>query len=137
MLDSLLLIALVGIAIIIFVANWKLFTKAGEKGWKALIPIYSTYVKIKITFNGSKNWLISGIILSFFSDLLGVDTTLGLLMFLIATVINLYVSYSFILRYNTSTGMALLSLFFPVIIMSIVAFSNKYQYDEYTEYVEE
>ena len=137
MLDSLLLIALVGIAIIIFVANWKLFTKAGEKGWKALIPIYSTYVKIKITFNGSKNWLISGIILSFFSDLLGVSTTLVLLMFLIATVINLYVSYSFILRYNTSTGMALLSLFFPVIIMSIVAFSNKYQYDEYTEYVEE
>lgn len=26
------------------VAQWKLFTKAGEKGWKALIPFYSVFV---------------------------------------------------------------------------------------------
>lgn len=26
------------------VAQWKLFTKAGEKGWKALIPFYNMFV---------------------------------------------------------------------------------------------
>ena len=26
------------------IAQWKLFTKAGEKGWKALIPFYSIFV---------------------------------------------------------------------------------------------
>ena len=26
------------------VAQWKLFTKAGEKGWKALIPFYNLFV---------------------------------------------------------------------------------------------
>jgi len=26
------------------VAQWKLFTKAGEKGWKALIPFYNVFV---------------------------------------------------------------------------------------------
>lgn len=135
MLDSLLLLlvsAMIGIAVIIFVANWKLFTKAGEEGWKSLIPIYNTYIKINIAFNGSKNWLISEVILSFFSGLIGIDTTLGLLMFLIATGINLYVSYSFLRRY-TDTWMSILSLFFPVIIIPIVAFSNEYQYTEYVE----
>ena len=169
MLGLLLVVAVIGIIIAFVVANWKLFTKAGEKGWKSLIPIYSTYVKIKIAFSGSKKWLISEVILfffagtfgvnttfvrfniefskreaisSFFSNLLGVDSNvLGLIIFLIAMAISLYVSYNFILKYNTSTGMAILSLFFPIIIIPIVAFSNKYQYDtEYDteyEYVEE
>ena len=26
------------------IAQWKLFEKAGEKGWKCLIPIYGAYV---------------------------------------------------------------------------------------------
>ena len=30
--------------IMMVVARWKLFTKAGEKGWKALIPVYSVFV---------------------------------------------------------------------------------------------
>jgi len=30
--------------IMLTVAEWKLFTKAGEKGWKALIPFYSIFV---------------------------------------------------------------------------------------------
>lgn len=30
--------------VLLTVAQWKLFTKAGEKGWKALIPFYSMFV---------------------------------------------------------------------------------------------
>lgn len=36
------------------IAGWKIFTKAGEKGWKALIPIYNTYIFFKIA--GMKKW---------------------------------------------------------------------------------
>ena len=35
--------------ILLIVAWWKLFTKAGEKGWKAIIPFYNFYVQCKIT----------------------------------------------------------------------------------------
>lgn len=37
-------IMLISIAILILmiVANWKLFTKAGEEGWKSIIPFYNT-----------------------------------------------------------------------------------------------
>ena len=36
------------ISVITIIANWRIFTKAGEKGWKCLIPIYNTVVLFKI-----------------------------------------------------------------------------------------
>jgi len=46
----------VAIAFYVFtiIAGWKIFTKAGEKGWKSLIPIYNVYLLLKIS--GMKNW---------------------------------------------------------------------------------
>lgn len=38
------------------VAMWKIFTKAGEEGWKALIPIYDLVILFKIS--GLSPWLI-------------------------------------------------------------------------------
>lgn len=32
-------------------AYWFIFAKAGEPGWKALIPIYSTYTEFKLFWN--------------------------------------------------------------------------------------
>ena len=40
--------------ILTVIAGWKIFKKAGEKGWKALIPIYNSYIFFKIV--GMKNW---------------------------------------------------------------------------------
>lgn len=39
------------------VAYWKIFTKAGEKGWKSLIPFYSGYVQYRLTWKTSMFWL--------------------------------------------------------------------------------
>lgn len=41
-----LLIALVAIA-----GMWKAFTKAGEPGWAAIVPIYNVYKMIKVSGN--------------------------------------------------------------------------------------
>ena len=40
------------ICVLLIVAMWRLFEKAGEKGWKSLIPIYDMYILYKIA--GSK-----------------------------------------------------------------------------------
>ena len=37
--------------IILIVAQWKVFEKAGEKGWKSLIPIYNIYTMFIIAKN--------------------------------------------------------------------------------------
>lgn len=46
--------------IIMTVAHWRLFTKAGEKGWKSLIPIYSDYVLFKLVWNTKGFWIWFG-----------------------------------------------------------------------------
>ena len=39
----------IGIAVLYAIVFWKIFTKAGEDGWKALIPIYNLIILLKIT----------------------------------------------------------------------------------------
>lgn len=38
----------VAIYVLFIIAWWKIFTKAGEKGWKSIIPIYNIYVYCRI-----------------------------------------------------------------------------------------
>ena len=47
---SLALCVVLGIAFVILsvVGRWKIFVKAGQEGWKSLIPIYSEYTMLKI-----------------------------------------------------------------------------------------
>ncbi len=46
------------IVVLTIVANWRIFTKAGEKGWKSIIPIYNTVTLFKIA--GISPWWILG-----------------------------------------------------------------------------
>lgn len=55
------IITIVSLAIFILqiVSKWKIFDKAGEHGWAALIPFYSTYVLYKITWENGLFFLLS------------------------------------------------------------------------------
>jgi len=44
------------VGVLTIIANWKIFTKAGQKGWKCLIPIYNSVVLFKIA--GLSPWLV-------------------------------------------------------------------------------
>lgn len=41
--------------ILLIVAKWKIYEKAGEEGWKSIIPFYSDYILYKIVWG--KGWL--------------------------------------------------------------------------------
>lgn len=41
---------------------WKIFEKAGEKGWKAVIPFYSSYVLFKLVWETKYFWIFYGFI---------------------------------------------------------------------------
>ena len=45
------------IAVLLIVAMWKLFTKAGDKGWKAIIPFYNQYTLFKLTWKRKWFWV--------------------------------------------------------------------------------
>lgn len=40
--------------ILLIIANWRIFKKAGEAGWKSIIPIYNVYIMFKIV--NMKSW---------------------------------------------------------------------------------
>lgn len=41
------------LAALAIVSMWFIFTKAGEKGWAAIVPFYNLYVLFKISWGGS------------------------------------------------------------------------------------
>ena len=47
------------VTVIMIVAMWKLFTKADEPGWAAIVPFYNMYVLFKISFGNGWLFLLS------------------------------------------------------------------------------
>lgn len=93
------------IFILMIVVMWKIFVKAGIKGWKSLIPFYNYYCLSKITFN--KGWLF-----------------ILLLITPINFVFMLVIFYKLAKRFGKSTIFAVCSIFFPYITMQIIAFDQ-------------
>lgn len=54
MLTTYATIALI-VGILIIVANWKIFTKAGKPGWASIIPFYNMYILFEVA--GMNGWL--------------------------------------------------------------------------------
>ena len=99
------IITLLVVAIIYIAALWKLFTKAGEPGWTAIIPFYNSYVLSKITFGNGWLFILSFIpIISFFYSII--------LLFKLAKV------------YGKSTGFGFGLLFLSIIFIPILAFGS-------------
>lgn len=119
------------VSIIILIAQWKMFAKAGEEGWKALIPIYNTWIMIKLTFGEGKEWLISGTLFAIVGNY--IDGPIGSFMLFAGVIMSVYISYNFIRRF-AGVGMSIASLIVPVIIYPIVGFSSKYKYTPPTIY---
>jgi hypothetical protein len=53
MLVVLMLVAL-AFAVVAIIAMWRIFEKAGEKGWKSLIPIYNSWILFELS--GKPGW---------------------------------------------------------------------------------
>ncbi len=53
LLEPVNLLGTIAIYVIFVIAEWKIFTKAGEAGWKSLIPVYNVLVQLKFTWKRS------------------------------------------------------------------------------------
>lgn len=135
--------------ILYIIANWKIFKKAGEPGWKSIIPIYNVYIMFKIVNMKSWFWyllcisLCAGIMMTvdgFNPNMMTSEqimnfnygahpmTIIGLIMesvvTLIATIIYVHRTSKV---FGHGTGFAIGLFFFPFIFWLILAFgSSKY-----------
>ena len=56
-------VVVLAIAVLVIAGLWKIFTKAGQPGWAAIIPIYNIYILIKIV--GRPTWWLALLLLAF------------------------------------------------------------------------
>ena len=109
------------------VAMWKVFTKAGEAGWKAIIPIYNGYIYFKIAGIPNLYWVV--LIISVLSALQNqIITTIALIG---TMVITIYHAYKLAKAFNHGIGYTLGLLFLNTIFLLILGFgSDKYNLEK-------
>lgn len=84
--------------VLILVARWKVFDKAGIAGWKSLIPIYSDFCTYKIAWKASYFWivLVGGVVSGYISNQISTITengdTVPMYLSLLSTVIGLAIA---------------------------------------------
>lgn len=102
----------IAIGVLTIVANWKLFSKAGQAGWKSLIPIYNVVTLFKVA--GISPWWILcylAAIIPFIGWIAGIGVT-------IYAMINLAKAF------GKEGGFAVGLILLNTIFIMILAFGN-------------
>ena len=91
--------------VVMLVALWKIFTKAGEAGWKCLIPIYNCYTSVKIADGNGWKFLL-------------------LLIPIVNIVYSVILTVRLAKSFGKSGGFAVGLIFLNVIFFLILAFGS-------------
>lgn len=117
-------ILVIAILVLYLAGLWKLFQKAGRKGWEAIIPFYNSWVLVEIA--GLAWWYALLVILSSVISKGSLDYILS-----IGSIIAIFFAYYNISKkLHKNTGFAILMTIFPFIMIPMVGFSNNYQFDK-------
>lgn len=144
----------IAVSVFMCVVMWKIFVKAGEEGWKYLIPFYGRYTECKII---GKKWIfiaellmVPVIMISLIMSIVGfamglvaafesgnsessfMIALIGLIVFgitcIVSFVINIIYSHNLSKAFGKGTGFTIGLIFLPTIFKAIIAFSPNIQY---------
>ena len=131
-----LLVALV-FGILVIIAMWKIFTKAWEAGWLAIIPIVNAYIMYKIA--GMKNWFWYTLIVAFVcwliagflweSDIAGY---ISIAASLFSGIVAIVAAYKLPRKFGWGVFASVLYVLFTGICILILGFGN-YKYEGKSE----
>ena len=98
-------IVYLAIIVVMIVAMWKVFTKAGKPGWAAIVPIYNTYTLFDMVYG--KGWKFLFLLVPFYNIYVG---------------IKLYIDLAH--AFGKSGGFAVGLIFLNPIFMCILGFGS-------------
>jgi len=93
------------IAVIMIIANWKIYTKAGKPGWASIVPFYNMYVMYEIA--GMNGWMF---LLTFIP--------------IVNIVIQIMLYLNLAKKFGKSTGFAIGLILLNPIFLLLLAFGN-------------
>lgn len=99
------MIVMLALCVLMLVSMYKIFKKAGKKGWEAIIPVYNIIVLLQIV--ELPLWYIALFFVPFAN---------------IYAIFKIYIELAH--KFGKSTGFGVLSVFFSVITLPILAFSK-------------
>lgn len=102
-------IIVLAVAVVVLVAWWKLFVKAGKPGWAAIVPFYNTYCLFDMSFGNG--WLF----------LLCFVPCVNVVMLIIMWI-------KLAQAFGKGAGFGIGILFFPYIFLMILAFGDAQYY---------
>ena len=100
---------MLALAVLVLVAWWKVFVKAGKPGWGAIVPFYNTYCMFEITFGNG--WLF-----------------LLLLVPCVNVVMQIIMYVKLAQAFGKSGGFAVGLIFLPVIFIPMLGFGDAQYY---------
>ena len=103
------------IAVLQIIAWWKIFTKAGEKGWKSIIPFYNIFILYRIS--GMSPYLVF-VYLLLFIPVVNVFAAIAI------GIISLYQTINLAKGFNKSTGFTVAMIVVPFIAELILGFGQ-------------
>lgn len=127
---------LIIVTIMVIIAEWRILTKAGEKGWKSLIPFYNIYISHHIV--GMKHfWFVLEVIVWSIEFVLAIlepvpdwaELAFGIPTALI-TLISALIHINLLCNcFGKGSWYKICMIFVPEVIMMIIAFGKA----EYTK----
>lgn len=108
----------IAIGVLTIIANWKIFTKAGQAGWKSLIPIYNIVILFRIA--GISPWWILAYLAAF----------IPVIGWLASLALSIYLMINLAKAFGKEGGFAVGLILLNTIFMMILAFGDaEYQLD--------
>lgn len=116
-----LILSIIVFPIFEIIGLWKMFSKAGEEGWKSIIPIYNLYT-LCVIIGVSPYWILF-VVCSVFIPIIG-----GLLSFASVLYFSVLVAGSTARTYGKSDGFAFGLFFLPQMFHFIIGVgASEYQ----------
>ncbi len=129
------LTVVIAIAVVWYVLEvigcWRVFTKAGEPGWKSIIPFYDNYILYKISWAPGWFWVYLILVVAY-AGLSEIGNTVLAIIAIICTVgavvIGFIDNYKLSRAYGHGLGFAIgLFLFQPIFLMVLGFGSSEYE----------
>ena len=111
------------IAVLTIIAMWKIFTKAGEAGWKSIIPVYNVYILFKIAWETKMFWIF--LIVSFCGGFLSglipaiagfLSVALAIFELVMVIILNVKLAKAYGHGAGFAVGLILLNTIFTLIL---------------------
>ena len=126
MLGFVLVIGII-LLVISIIGCWRIFTKSGEQGWKALIPFLSEYTMFKVTWKPMWYWiLLASIIVDLALWYSGISVLVGLswVFTVFTNVIGIIAYYKMAKAFGYGMGFTFGLIFLWPIFILILAFGK-------------